>query len=251
MTGIPSTPELAQYSPEPIQSPRGELLAMRFDVNTLLESKIGPNWQEVTCDTITNRGELIVRGVDDPTCREADPSTRVGLITLHGDIMAKVAPGIWELYNGTFKQMMQMALPAGMEPLRAYEDPIDALECLSQQPAIFDDGIERRIEAHVDQRRTAVLVLAEPNSDTEGRLVVGNNPDAQNIAEINADPTYIVHRPGTLVCFSKGSIYPHYTEEITDPTSRRIVISMNYPRESETPEEAQRMREQVLGKTIN
>lgn len=80
--------------------------------------------------------------------------------------------------------------------------------------------------------------------------MIGNSTEANSIEEINAnaDATYITHRPGTLVCFSQGRFYPHYTEEVTDPQSRRITVSLNYPVEGETLEAAEELVNHAYGK---
>ncbi len=244
----PISPELQMYRPEVFKAPNGEMLAVRFDVQSLLESKIGPDWQEQMCTAIETQGKPVERGFKHWTIREADPNGKIELITFDGSEMADLIPGLWELYQGTFKQMMESVLPPNVPRLKIYDDRNRGLECVSQKPATIDEKYPRRMEAHVDQRYTAVLSLAAPNSEKEGRLVIGNNPDAKNVEEIAADAVYIVHKPGTVVCFSRGSQYPHYTEEITDPDSRRIIVSLNYPTEHETEDEARELTEHILGK---
>lgn len=241
------SPELEAYRPEFFTHPNGELLAVRFDVNSLLESHLGQDWQIETQRIVDAHGVIVPRTVDDPTCREADPTTRIGLVTVEGGLLAREAPGLWNLYSGTFKQMMQQALPVGAEPLRSYEHPELGLECVTQFPPQPDDTFERRLEAHVDGRYTAVLVLCPPVSDQEGRLVIGRNPEAQSLEEIRDDAEYITHRQGTLLCFSRGSEYPHFTEPITVSGSRRTVISLNYPKESETPEQTWAIYQHAMG----
>ncbi len=246
----PTSPELQIYSPEVFQNPQGESLAVRFDVKSLLEAKIGPEWQKQIMELVDHEGRLVVRRPTHETCREADVNAQLGLITLDGKIVADYVPGMWELYQGTFKQLMQAALPAGVEPLRAYDDPALALETLSQQPAVEGDPIQRRLEAHVDLRYTAVLVAVAPNLPTEGRLAISNNPNAKTVEEIKDNATYIVHRAGTLVCFSQGRVSPHVTEEIKDPTSRRVITSLNYPTETETPEVAAEIQAHIEGRSV-
>lgn len=230
------------------QSLRIRSVMIRFDVSRLLETKVGEDWQDQIAQKIADEGVFIPRTADHATVREADPIVEFGLTTLEGGALAEAAPGLWELYRTTFKQMMQIALPPGMEPLRAYEDPSHALEAVSQQPAEGNQMLQHRMEAHVDQRYTAVLVVKRPKHDDEGRLVIANNPDSLNVEEIEKDATRIVHESATLVCFSRGRVFPHFTEEIYDPESARITVGMNYPTESETPEAAQELLDHSLGR---
>ncbi len=249
MSDIFIGPELESYSPEVMSNPQGEALAVRFDVTSLLEAQVGENWQEASCQAILGEGDLAVRNGEHYTVREANPQSQFGLITLEGGKLDAIVPGLWELYKGAFKQMMQAALPAGLEPLHSYEDPLFALEAVAHTFPDPSTGINYRYEAHVDQRYTGVLVLDAPSSgDQGGRLVISNKKDAKTVEDIEKDPLYIVHKPGTLVCFSKGRFYPHYTEELKDPEARRVTISLNYPVEGETPEAAQLILNHALGK---
>jgi hypothetical protein len=119
------------------------------------------------------------------------------------------------------------------------------LECVSQELADPTSGMQKRMEAHVDFRFTAVQVVDAPKADTEGgRLVIANDTQARSVEEINKNATYISHRLGTLVCFSQGGNYAHYTEEITG--GRRIVIAHNYKKASETAEETARLTANIL-----
>ena len=248
MIDIATRPEHASFQPEVFESKHGELLAVRFDVNELLEHEVGPDWQERICQAVTGQGTVVVRNGMHPTTREADPMSQFALLTLEGRKMADVAPGLWELYRGPFKHMTEASLLPGHEPFTVYDDPIDALETTSQQVATASNAqYKHRYEAHVDQRNTDVLAVALPDSDDEGGLRIGSNPDAQTVEEIDEDYTRIVHKAGTLLVFSQGRLFPHYTEEITTPGSRRVTISLNYPLMSETPEELLSIRENALG----
>lgn len=246
MTNSLISPELQIYHPEVIESPSGEMLGVRFDVTNLLEAKVGPDWQHEVASVI-EAGDEIVRTGDHHTVRE--PVGRFGLVSVEGQDLATAVPGVWELYKGAFKQMMQAALPAGMELLNSYEDPHLALEPVKQLPADPTSGVQRRYEAHVDQRYTAVLVVKAPvSAEQGGRLVVSDHPEATSIEEIDQGAVRIAHKPGTLFCFSRGRVYPHYTEEVTDQKSKRLTVALNYPVESETLEEAHELVDHSYGK---
>lgn len=246
MTDRVVSPELQMYKPEVVESPTGEMLGIRFDISSLLETKIGQDWQQQAADVIST-GEEIVRTGNHHTVRE--PVGKFGLASVEGEELAEALPGIWELYQGTFKQMMQSALPAGVEALRSYDDPHLALEPVNQLPKDPASDVERRYEAHVDQRYTAVVVIKAPESAEQGgRLVISGSPDAASLAEIDKDATYIEHRPATLFCFSRGRTYPHYTEQVIDPSAERMTIALNYPAESETLEQAHELVDHAYGK---
>lgn len=240
--------EFDSYTPEPIYALDGEQLGVRFDVRSLLEREVGPDWQEKACLAVTDYGEVVYKDATDETCREEDPYTRFELLTLDGLTLANMIPGLWRLYRGPFRGMMSATLPKGAEALRVYEEPKDALEFVSQQPADPSTGVLRRMEAHVDQRYNAVLPFDVPASGLEeGRLAIASNPDSRNETEIRDGATFITHRPGWLVCFSWGMKYPHFPEEIKSSLARRIALSLNYPLASESEEDALRLRVRNLG----
>ncbi len=245
MTETRTSSELDKFSPEVISSPQDETLAFRFDVTALLEEKIGPDWQATTCEAIITHGSPTIRTGAHHTVRE--PAGRFGLIVMAGDQLTSLVPGIWELYRGVFRRMMQRALPVGAEPMQTYDKSLYTLEAVSQPPADPSSDVQNRFEAHIDQRYTGVLALDVPATGG-GELVIANNSNVSSIAEIDAGATIITHRPGTLVCFSRGRLYPHYTREITDPLARRITVGLNYPVVGETPEATAELFNHALGR---
>jgi hypothetical protein len=223
--------------PEMITNPSGEVIALRFNVLQLLESVVGPDWQEQISGVIEG-GSLNLRAADGHyTNREYGNPAQFGLITADGQDLASTVPGVWGLYQTSFAEMMQQALPPGAEPLKVYSDPKLALEGYAQQPVekAGSKEVQYRMEAHTDMRYTAVLVVKAPKHERDGgRLVISNNPNAQNVDEINKDATRIMHVPATVLCFTEGRNYPHYTEEVVSPDAKRVVVSLNYPLETET-----------------
>lgn len=242
--------ELRTDGREIISNSNYEILAVRFDVVPLLEGQIGLNWKEEIIRVIKD-GSLNLRTPDGHyTNREEGNHASFGLLTAEGDDIARRVPGVWELYKGQFMTMMQQALPEEVEPLKSYDDPDLALEGYAQLPTVRpSEDIQFRMEAHVDMRYTAVLVIDAPEDETAGgALVIGSNPNARNVEEINQDATKILHKPGTLLCFSRGREFPHYTEEVTSSNADRIVISLNYPVASETREAANDLLLHIKGK---
>lgn len=245
-----ATFEPQAQGPEVINNPTGETIALRFDVLQSLETTIGQDWKE-QISAVIESGTLNLRDADGHhTNREEGTTAKLGLVTADGAELAELVPGVWTLYQGEFMTMMQQALPEDAEPLRAYDDPKLALEGYAQLPVAEagSDKVQYRMEAHTDLRYTAVLVIDIPANEADGGLlVIGNNPDAQSTTEINEDATHIKHTAATLLCFLQGRKYPHYTQEVTDPNSKRIVISLNYPLETETLEEALALLQHVEG----
>lgn len=234
-------------APEVFETSGGEMLGMRFDVEDLLVQKLGPEWQSQTIDVIERLGSLEYKSGDHHTVRE--PVGNFGLVMLAGDAFAKEVPGIWQLYQGVFKQMMQAALPPDLEPLHTYDEPLLALEPVMHPAASVAENTQHRYEAHVDQRYTAVLILDAPDPNNGGRLVISNirdNPSLNSAEAIKRNATFVTHKSGTLFCFSQGRFFPHYTEEVTGP-DRRATVSLNYPVEGEDPEEALKLTEHNLG----
>ncbi|MBP7807038.1 hypothetical protein KA047_00930 [Candidatus Saccharibacteria bacterium] len=242
MTHQPLCNKLDVYQPEVIANAAKETVAIRFNVAGLVTAEIGEDWQDQFRVVMNEAGETEIRmGDGHYTNREADPDATFELKSIPGHKLAQAVPGLWGLYQGVFKQMMQLALPVDVEPLRAYDEPEYGLECLSQRPTLPSDNTLNRMENHVDMRYTSILVVAAPASNTEGRLVIANNPNAQSVEEVLQDPIFISHRAGTVLCFSRGDVYPHFTEEMTTPGSERLVVSLNYPKASEAPGAAEEL----------
>lgn len=242
--------ESQSSKPEVITNPSGETIALRFDAVPILEQVMGSDWQEQATGIIES-GSFSLRSADGHyTNREKGNSSQFGLVTADGLDIVNTTPGIWQLYQDSFRDMMQQVLPEDSEPFRTYDDPSKAIEGYSQQPVepSTPDEIEFRLEAHIDLRYTAVLVIEAPEDDNDGgRLVISNDASAESVDEINQDATYIKHIPGTLVCFVEGRKYPHYTEEMTNPESKRTVISLNYPAETETEDAAEELMQHIKG----
>ena len=248
MNSLQDLSEFADFSPEVITNRHGEEIAVRFDVNSLLEGSIGTSWQRDIGDLIMQEGVYTERAAGEHyTVREADPHKKFGLTMLDGEVLVSRIPALWDLHRGSFRWMMQAAIPIGEEPMRVYDHPRRAFEPLSQPVSEDLEDTEHRMEGHVDQRYTALLVIEATHPENEGRLATANNPDAQTVEEIREDATFVTHKAGTLYCVSRGSKYPHYPEKITDPSSKRIIVVNNYPKESETDEEAQALLDLIEG----
>ncbi len=248
--------EVPDGSPEAIVSQNGETIALRFEVGSLLEQKLGPDWQIQFEHLMESEGKVSPHTAEDPTCREDSPTDSFYLVKLDGQQVVQAMPPFWDLYKGTFRDMMQKALPANSEQMRTYEEENarDCLEVYSQLPPP-DDAANRsttkhyRLDAHVDQRYSAILVIRAPHSLTSGRLVISNNPDAVGTDAINKDATFVRHKDGTLICFPLGRQLPHYTEPI-QKGDVRMVVSINYPTEGETPEDTARIAQHNHGNGV-
>lgn len=229
-----STPE---FEPELIYGATNEILATRYDINPLLKNVLGENWQDQFEHVTSTLGRLIVRDASHSTCREADPSSLFGLTIVGGRSVVECIPGVSRLYEGLFQDLMRVALPSGYPPMKTWQDPDRWLELYRHADPETDSKIQQRMEAHVDQRYTAILVIRSEVALGSGRLVIAHNSTAQNVDEINEEATYVEHTSGTLICFPKGTVYPHYSEEINEG-EQRVIGSINYPLASETLEQA-------------
>lgn len=206
---------------------------------------MGEDWQNIIAECVSTMGRLVVRDASHHTCREDNPLSRFGLITVDGGELARRVPGLWELYKGPFADMMRLSV-ANPDELSVYNSPDHGLELVSQElEEAGIDGYKPRMEAHVDQRFTAVLVVSAPSISTEGRLVISDDPRAKTAEEIGKTATYIPHQSGTVFCFTAGRELPHYTESITLAGSARIVCALNYPHVDESPEAAQELLQHI------
>lgn len=237
---------LGLSKPEELTNPYGEVLALRYDVSGILEDAVGLNWQEKMLGLMVRSGIEVVRDASHHTCREDDPTAAFSLFTIGGAELVQTFPGFWELYKGKFRDLMQSSLPVDADAMKTYDDPAQSMQVVQQLAPETASDVQNRMEAHVDQRYTAILVIEASTALDSGRLVVANNPEAKTVEEINQDALFIVHKPGTLICFTKGRLYPHYPEEIRDG-EQRMIISINYPVEYESDEEARALYEHDTG----
>ena len=246
MVNPASAPERSLPDPERIVNNSGEVIALRFNVIPYLEQAIGHDWQE-TLVRVIHSGTVEQRRADGHVSnRERGFNGVVELVTAGAEDLKTEVPGLWDLYLGPFKDMITEVLPEGSEPLKTYEHPEDALEGLAQIPVeqTGNADVQRRMEAHIDGRYTGVLVVEAPEDSSQGGdLVIANSADLNGVEEISKNATRVHHIPGTLVCFVLGRKYPHFTEEIT--SGRRVIVSLNYPPEGETPEQAAQFREYI------
>jgi hypothetical protein len=240
-------PEQDLPEPERIINSTGEVIVLRFDAIPYLEEAIGSNWQEALAEVV-QAGDVKQRRADGHKSNREEGFTGVlELVTARPEDLETKVPGLWDLYRGPFKDMISQVLPEGSEPLKAYEHIVDGLEGVAQIPVeqTGNPEIQHRMEAHIDGRYTAVLVVDVPESSQGGDLVIANRADLNGVTAISNDATRIHHIPGTLVCFVQGRKYPHYTEEITG--GRRVIFSLNYPPESETAQQAAEFRQNTYG----
>jgi hypothetical protein len=245
MIHIPS--EFDRFTPEVINQ-EGVVLAVRYDVNSLLEQVVGADWQQRAKDVVQSAGKLVQRTVEHPTCREANPDLKVGPVP--GGVLAETIPAFWQLYRGLFRQLMKSSLHIGEQEMGAYENPTHGLEFVTQTPRGVGEQFERRFEAHVDLRRTAVLPIVVPSDTGEGRLVICSDQSAASVEKIDASATRVAHKVGWLFCFTEGDKQPHYTEELTTFGSQRTVLTLNYPKINETPEHTEIIQRHIEGKNI-
>lgn len=219
--------ELAGYPAEQFVNASNDVVAVRFDVANDLTDEIGTDWQDQLSDAV-EQGRLTIRAADGHySNREANPTDQFGLITTTGSELTSKVPGVWKLYRGLFRAMVEQSLPTDFAPLVVADDPDKAIEAYAQPTT--GTSFKPRMESHVDVNYSAVLAVAMPESPTDGgRLFIANNPDAASVEEVDQDRLVIEHVPGTLLCVVGGRKYPHYTEEVRNPDAKRIAVALNY-----------------------
>lgn len=224
----PEYDEILQTA-EVIEGREVPVMAVRYDVSSLLERELGTDWQQTLKDTILEVSVPKVIDASDPTCREEDPDQKFCLLMAPIEQIEMRFPKLKELYRGLFKHLMQESMPAG-EEIRAYPGIADGMHFITQLPPTDSDRSDMlmRMDAHVDSRPTMVFVVSAPHTPSSGRLVVSNNPEAKTVREILSDATYIVHKAGTVLAFPMGRLLPHFAEHMEAGSGTRIIASVDY-----------------------
>ncbi len=232
---------------EELRSGSGEVMALRYDVTQILQERVGADWQHRLEKVVQELGKEVVRDASHPTCRESDPNALFSLIVVDGDALAHAVPEMLTLYSGEFSDFMHESLPPDVEEMTEYVDFAEAsMEAVLQPPQQEGSGVHSRMEAHVDQRYTAILCVKAPEDEDTGRLIIASEPNTRGFENIQQNGTYVTHKEGTLVCFPMGRFYPHATEPMQGDDTR-LVISINYPVVYETPQETTAIMEHSKG----
>jgi Rps23 Pro-64 3,4-dihydroxylase Tpa1-like proline 4-hydroxylase len=144
-----------------------------------------------------------------------------------GDVLLREAPWLFDLYETEFLRRAQQF--AGV-PTYTAKSPLYAINLNVQ----WGQGMV--YECHVDSNPVqGMLYTATLENADGGALVVGLNPEAKSIEEVDADCQEIHPKANHLVLFD-ARYNPHYVRPMTEGHAR-VAVAMNFYTD-ESPEAA-------------
>lgn len=223
-----------------------QVLAVRYDVRPALSACFGTAWREVLRGSILADAHRQIVDATDPTCREENPQQEFELLITPGRAVAERFPRFSELYSGLFQKMMQDTVGEG-EHLSAFAHPAEGYHFVTQRPTLpgEESSRQRRLDAHVDRRATAVLHLDVPSVYYGGNMVVVNKPELLVMPEGVTGCTEIPVIPGSLLCFPRGRELAHRTQELFAADGQRIIGSLDYLSGEQTAESVRAIDERL------
>jgi hypothetical protein len=188
-----------------------------FDVNDLLP----PGWrQDVVALALDADFRLFPR--TPILSREAADVSRISRGRVHADQIRQRLRWLHELYQGAF---LDLARAAWTEPVMTARDPRYDVVLNVQR------GTSMRFECHVDSNPLTGLLFCTDHEAGGGELVVGNNPIASSLADIERDCSVIRPHSGHLIFFDARN-HPHYARPLRQESDMRILADMNFYTES-------------------
>jgi hypothetical protein len=153
--------------------------------------------------------------------REAADVSQISRGRVHADQVRLRLPWLNDLYRGAF---LDLAREAWTEPVVTARDDRYGLVLNVQR------GTSMRFECHVDSNPlTGLLFFTDHQAG--GELIIGNNPIASSLAEIERDCSVIRPHAGHLVFFDARH-HPHYARPLVSKSDTRILADMNFYTES-------------------
>jgi len=144
-----------------------------------------------------------------------------------GEVLKKEAPWLFTLYETVF---LEYARKYSGVPVYTASTDIYAINLNVQ----WGDGMV--YECHVDSNPVQGMLYTSTLTQADGgALVVGYNPDAKSIPEVDADCVEIYPRANHLVTFDARHA-PHYVRPMSHGDAR-IAVAMNFYTD-ECPESA-------------
>lgn len=203
-----------ELTPEIFVDPSdGSELLRRYNVAAVLAEVIGADWQD-QFKYAADQAHPAERSLEHETCEDIGLSaSKFELMTLGGSTLSNLIPGMRQLYETDFFDLMQESSPTSEMTTYSEADNDAAYELYRQLPVHSPEFLPI-MEPHRDARYTAILVTEAP-SDDSGVLVVHNKLQISHIA-------------GSLVCFARGREFVHHTSPV-NPGQDRVVVSINYP----------------------
>ena len=150
--------------------------------------------------------------------REAADVTHITRGRVHAVQVQQGLPWLYKLYRDHF---LELAGQAWGEPIGpALDDRYGVVLNVLR-------GNKMRFECHVDSNPVTGLLFFTDHPAGGGELVVGHNPAAVGVEELERDCTAITPRAGQLIFFD-GKTYPHYARALAAEHDVRVVAVMNF-----------------------
>ena len=150
--------------------------------------------------------------------REAADVTHITRGRVHATQVQQRLPWLYKLYRDHF---LELAVKAHGEPIEAALDDRYGVVLNVQR------GNRMRFECHVDSNPVTGLLFFTDHPAGGGELVVGHDPMAVGVDELERDCTVITPRAGQLIFFD-GKTYPHYARALAAEQDERVVAVMNF-----------------------
>jgi hypothetical protein len=150
--------------------------------------------------------------------REAADVTHINRGRVRADKVQQRLPWLYKLYRGEF---LELASQARQEPVDSAIDDRYSVVLNVQQ------GESMRFECHVDSNPLTGLLFFTDHPAGGGELVVGHNPAAVGIEEVERDCSVIRPHAGHLIFFD-GKTHPHYARNLLSGLDVRVVAVMNF-----------------------
>lgn len=150
--------------------------------------------------------------------REAPDVTHIARGRVHATQVQQRLPWLYKLYRDHF---LEVASKAHGEPIEAALDDRYGVVLNVQR------GNRMRFECHVDSNPVTGLLFFTDHPAGGGELVVGHDPAAVGVDELERDCTVIPPRAGQLIFFD-GKTYPHYARTLVAEDDVRVVAVMNF-----------------------
>ncbi len=150
--------------------------------------------------------------------REAADVTHIARGRVHATQVQQGLPWLYKLYRDHF---LELAVKAHGEPIEAALDDRYGIVLNVQR------GNRMRFECHVDSNPVTGLLFFTDHPAGGGELVVGHNPAAVGVDELERDCSVITPRAGELIFFD-GKTYPHYARTLAAEQDVRVVAVMNF-----------------------
>lgn len=185
-----------------------------YDLNHLLP----PGWQtQILRLAAKARPKWITTNA--ASLREGNPNLQIEVRITDGNVVKKHLPWLYDLYKGVFHQLAQLSVG---EPIyTAQNDQYGAVLQLQR-------GTTMRFDVHVDTNPLeGLLYVTDQPKGAGGELAVSNNPQANSLADVDADCSVIYPVAGHLL-FLDGRRFPHYVRPLKRQNDVRVVVAMNF-----------------------